>query len=177
MAMGYASEPMSLLPPATSTGSTPLSMLHSPAQQQPQAVATPATPQSQPYYAPPPQITTAPPSLQQPQVAYVPSAPYAASAVATQQPPATAYYAAAAAPPSYWQLMWQKRREVARLCVLSLVVLLAISFHATVLHYIKTYIEEQGSSLTEGKEMLLRLAYPVSVLLLLWHVKAFGTGK
>ena len=75
------------------------------------------------------------------------------------------------AEPGYLEMLWDRRRAVLKLCILSLVVLLAISGHATIWHYLQDYIE--GTDLTNAQEVALRLAYPAAVLIVLWHIKTF----
>ena len=76
--------------------------------------------------------------------------------------------------PGYLEQLWQRRRDVAKLCILSLVVLLAISINTAAWHYIREYIETHPT-LTQWQEVGLRVAYPVVVLLVLWHFKSFLT--
>lgn len=110
-----------------------------------------------------------------------PSAPYMASAAAQQQAAAAAAYyawlaqqqAAAARGPSYLQRLWSTRVDLARLLLLTLIVWLAISAHATFLHYLRAAVEARGG-MSEGRELALRAAYPVAILLALWHVKTFA---
>ena len=88
------------------------------------------------------------------------------------QPPSKVVLMQTALPePGYMDSLWNRRRAIVKLCVLSLVVLLAISGHATVWHYLREYIEV--ASLTQRQELAIRLAYPLSVLAVLWHVKTF----
>lgn len=111
-----------------------------------------------------------------------PSTPYVASAAAQQQAAATAAYyawlaqqqAAAARGPSYLERLWSTRVDLARLLLLTLIVWLAISAHATLLHYLRAFVESRGAGLSEGRELALRAAYPVAILLVLWHLKTFG---
>ncbi len=66
---------------------------------------------------------------------------------------------------------------MAKLGVLVLVVLLAISSHATAAHYLRAYLEEH-SGLEPWKEALVRAAYPLAVLAALWHLKMrLATGS
>jgi hypothetical protein len=74
--------------------------------------------------------------------------------------------------PGYTELLWQRRRDIAKLCILSLVVLLAISMHSAAWHYLREYIET-AARLSYWQEVALRGAYPVAVLFVLWHVKSF----
>jgi hypothetical protein len=106
---------------------------------------------------------------------WAPTAPPASQYTPQQQAAIAAAYRAAAVPqPTYLEILWQRRRDVARLVVLSLVVLLAISAHGACSHYLKTFIEEHAIEMTFWKELGVRLAYPVVVLIVLWHMKAFA---
>jgi hypothetical protein len=87
---------------------------------------------------------------------------------------AAAYMASAVVEPGYWDLLWERRRDVCKLVLLSLVVLLALSSHTTIWHYLKEFID--AASITRAQEVALRVAYPAAVLFVLWHVKAFLTG-
>lgn len=74
--------------------------------------------------------------------------------------------------PSYLERMWQRRRDMAKLGVLVMVVLLAISAHATIMHYVRVFLEEgAGAEWSPSQQAALRIAYPLLVLLLLWHTK------
>lgn len=73
-------------------------------------------------------------------------------------------------PNSFWDRMNYKRFEVAKLVVFSLVILLAISLDRFTTHYLTQYFGQ--SFLTETQELLLRLAYPVVIILIIWLIKA-----
>jgi hypothetical protein len=81
--------------------------------------------------------------------------------------------AALAAPPApspgLMERMWARRRELAKLCVLVLVVLLAMATHTTAWHYLKEYLED--ATLTSFQEFACRAAYPLVILVLLWALK------
>lgn len=77
--------------------------------------------------------------------------------------------------PGYLETLWERRRDVTKLAILSLVVLLAISAHSAAWHYIREFIETH-TRMTYWQEVGLRVAYPVVVLLVLWHLKAWGPG-
>ena len=79
--------------------------------------------------------------------------------------------------PGYFDTLWARRREVGKLCVLALVVLLAMALHSAAWHYLRDYVE--SGALTQGQEVAIRVGYPLVILLLLWHAKAFmcGSGK
>lgn len=75
--------------------------------------------------------------------------------------------------PGYLETLWERRRDVAKLAILSLVVLLAISAHSAAWHYLREFIETR-TRLTYWQEVGLRVAYPIVILLILWHFKAWG---
>ena len=74
--------------------------------------------------------------------------------------------------PSFFDTMWAKRKDVMKLVTLSLIILLGISLHSTIDHFFKKWLLE--ADLSERNEMLARMAYPLSVLLIIWMIK---TGK
>jgi hypothetical protein len=73
--------------------------------------------------------------------------------------------------PGYFETLWARRRAVVKLVVLALVVLLAVSSHATIWHYLKQLIEDVEP--TRYQEIALRVAYPLAVLAVMWNLKAF----
>jgi hypothetical protein len=73
---------------------------------------------------------------------------------------------------SYLDKLVAKRKEVLKLVLFSFVILLALSTHSLVKHYLKVYFAEVV--LTPTKEFALRLMYPTIVLLLLWNIKVFN---
>lgn len=101
--------------------------------------------------------------------------------VSVQQPgdipyqPPTAMYAhepqvAMMPTDSFWDRVSQKRYEVLKVFVLALIVLLAISMDHVVSHYLSQYIS--NSLLTTVQELLVRVSYPVAVLLVIWFIKS-----
>ena len=73
--------------------------------------------------------------------------------------------------PGYLENLWQKRRDVAKLCILALAVLLAISAHSAAWHYLREFIET-APQLSHWQELGLRIGYPAIVLIVLWNLKA-----
>ena len=90
---------------------------------------------------------------------------------AAPPPPSKVASSNTASDPGYLENLWQKRRDVAKLCILALAVLLAISAHSAAWHYLREYIETTPQ-LNEWHELGLRLAYPAIVLIVLWNLKA-----
>lgn len=129
-----------------------------------------------------PSIPPGPPApaiqqMQEPGYAQPSSAQPSASAMALAQQPAPQPTYNAPQPrqalysgPSYWDRLAGKRGEVAKMIVLSLVVLLAISLDRMSSHYLTGYIG--AAFLTTSQEFLVRLSYPLIVLLCLWMLKA-----
>lgn len=65
-----------------------------------------------------------------------------------------------------------KRRDVVKLLVMALTVLLALSAHHAISDLLRTYIN--NNDVTRNKETLLRFGYPTVVFLLLWSLKVFN---
>ena len=105
--------------------------------------------------------------------AYALAPPQSGSLVMTgSAKPAAASAPAESSDPGYLETLWEKRRDVAKLCILALAILLAISAHSAAWHYIREFIET-APNLNEWHELALRLAYPLIVLIVLWNLKAF----
>ena len=66
--------------------------------------------------------------------------------------------------------LWDKRREVTKLVILTFVILLAMSTHGFVCHYLKDYFI--NTPLSFWKEVSLRALYPVFVFITMWLTKA-----
>lgn len=73
----------------------------------------------------------------------------------------------------YFASLWSKRRDVSRLIILSITILLGISLHWFAQHYITTYLEEHAFDLTWWQELAARFAYPLLVVIVLWHCKTY----
>jgi ABC-type bacteriocin/lantibiotic exporter with double-glycine peptidase domain len=71
---------------------------------------------------------------------------------------------------SFWDRISQKRYEILKVFVLSLIVLLAISMDHVFTHYLTQYIS--NSLLTTLQEFLVRISYPVAILLVIWFIKS-----
>jgi hypothetical protein len=91
--------------------------------------------------------------------------------------PQSAMYAQQSAKPvklppsnSFWDRMGEKKGEVAKLVIFALVILLAISLDRFVTHYLTQYFGQ--SFLTETQALLIRLAYPIMIILVIWLIKA-----
>jgi hypothetical protein len=73
---------------------------------------------------------------------------------------------------SYIDRLFSKKKDMLRVFQLSLVVVLGISIHFLIDHYLRDYIK--NSDLSFERELLLRVLYPVALLFILWNMKAFS---
>lgn len=129
----------------------------------PAAPSVPAMPQ---VAAPPaPEIPMATASHAQP-----PEVPYQPPVAMYAQQSPTAKPMQAVVDDSMWSRLAAKKWEVVKLLVLSFVVLLGISMDRLCSHYLSSYLSK--AFLSEGQEFLVRLGYPVMILLVLWILKA-----
>ena len=131
--------------------------------------------QSQPT-APTVQSMQLPPVVQQPP----PQAPRQMVSVqqpseVVYQPPEAMYTQQPAVQPtpqqdSFLDRLSAHRYDVLKVTMFAFVILLAISFDRFFNHYLTQYISQ--AVLTNMQEILVRLSYPVAVLLVIWFVKA-----
>lgn len=139
-----------------------LSVVYGSSQLYPQPSVPPPAP-SPPPAQPMPELTV-PRSTQS--HAMPPDPPYT--------PPSAMYAQQSAAAPvpqdTFWERLSQKRSEVGKFVILAMVVLLAISIDRFVTHYVSSYVAK--AFLSETQEFLVRVAYPLAVILMLWIVKA-----
>jgi len=71
---------------------------------------------------------------------------------------------------SFWDRMVMSKREVLKLFILSIVIILGISLEKLGYHYITSYIS--STDLTTLQEFMVRLSFPVIVFLFLWIIKS-----
>jgi len=79
-------------------------------------------------------------------------------------------YAARSEHKSFWDRIGDKKVEVLKVFLLSLVIVLGISIDHFSKHYLEKYIST--AFLTETQEVLVRLSYPLIILLFIWIMKA-----
>lgn len=131
--------------------------------------------------SPPPQQSTTPPEIQPPpappqapptQIAQPPDVQYSPppAMFMQQTPQAPAAYSRPPADDTIWDRISQKKLDVLKLFVLALVILLGVSMDRFATHYLTSYIS--SSILSDFQELLVRLSYPVIVLIVLWVIKA-----
>lgn len=71
----------------------------------------------------------------------------------------------------YIDKLFSKKKELLRVIQFSLIIVLALSLHFIIDHYIKYYIK--NNDFTFERELIVRMLYPVAVLFVLWNMKAF----
>lgn len=127
--------------------------------------------------APPASTTPTPPPVQQPDIVYNPAPPPPAMFMQQQAPMYSAHSPASApaqipqqSEDTIWDRISQRKLDVLKLFILALVILLGISIDKVATHYIITYIN--NSVLTNIQELLVRVSYPIIVLIILWLIKA-----
>jgi hypothetical protein len=71
----------------------------------------------------------------------------------------------------YFDKLASKRKDVMRIIQLSLVIVLALSLHFIIDHYLKNYIK--NNDLSFERELIIRALYPVAIVFVIWNMKAF----
>ena len=71
----------------------------------------------------------------------------------------------------YLDKLFSKKKDLLRIIQFSLIIVLAMSLHFVIDHYIKYYIK--NNDFTFERELIIRLVYPVAVIFILWNMKAF----
>jgi hypothetical protein len=71
----------------------------------------------------------------------------------------------------FFDFLFMKKREMVKTIILALTVVTAFSIHSFFAFWIKSYTLK--SKLTLKSEMLLRLLYPLIILIIIWFMKAF----
>ena len=72
--------------------------------------------------------------------------------------------------PSFWDKLAMKKGDVFKLVIFALIILLAIALDKLIFHYVKSYMDE--NILTWTNEFIVRLSYPIMIVLLIWISKA-----
>lgn len=71
---------------------------------------------------------------------------------------------------SFWDRMIMSKREVLKLFILSIVIILGISIEKVGFYYISLYLN--STDLSSFQEFLVRISFPLIVFLLLWIIKS-----
>jgi hypothetical protein len=74
--------------------------------------------------------------------------------------------------PSYVDKLLAKKKEVWKFLQLALIVVLALSLHHIIEHYLKYYIN--NTDLSFERELVIRFLYPLAIIFLLWNFKVFS---
>jgi uncharacterized phage infection (PIP) family protein YhgE len=72
---------------------------------------------------------------------------------------------------SYLEKLFSKKKEVLRIIYFALIIVLAMSLHFVIDHYMKFYLK--NNDLSFERESIIRLLYPVSLIFILWNMKVF----
>ncbi len=71
----------------------------------------------------------------------------------------------------FFDFLFMKKREMVKTIILVLTIVTAFSIHSFFAFWIKSYTLK--SKLTMKSEMLIRLLYPLIILIIIWFMKAF----
>lgn len=71
---------------------------------------------------------------------------------------------------SFWDRMIMSKREVIKLFILSIVIILGISLEKIGCHYINNYLS--SNDLTFLQELLVRFSFPIVIFIILWIIKS-----
>ena len=72
---------------------------------------------------------------------------------------------------SYLDKLFAKKKDVLKIVQFSLIIVLAMSIHFIIDHYLKYYIK--NNDLTFERELIIRLIYPLSIIFIIWNFKTF----
>lgn len=73
---------------------------------------------------------------------------------------------------SYWDRLMNKRKDVMKLIMFSLIVVLALGIHAVLKASLKILIKKYDGH--PRNEWLLRAGYPLLIIFIMWNIKAFS---
>jgi hypothetical protein len=71
----------------------------------------------------------------------------------------------------YIDKLMSKRRDILKMIMFCLVILLALSSHMVIKHYYRSFLDT--TDLTPTKEFFVRIAYPLVILFALWNSRLF----
>jgi len=72
--------------------------------------------------------------------------------------------------PGFFEKLGNVKMELLKLFVFALIILLAISMDRTFSYYLKLYLDE--NILSWNQEFMMRFSYPISILIIIWIIKA-----
>jgi hypothetical protein len=118
-------------------------------------------PQAQQLQLPQPSNNIAPPANQDPRITLLLNELKKQQAITANMQEQTGYI----------DRLFSKKKDMLKVLQLALVIVLAMSIHFIIDHYLRNYIK--NNDFTFERELLLRLLYPFALLFVLWHMKAF----
>jgi small-conductance mechanosensitive channel len=73
----------------------------------------------------------------------------------------------------YLAMFWDRRSSVGKLIILSLAILFAVSLHHTACFYLKVASDrvKMSRNFKWWQDVIIRIAYPLIILIILWHAK------
>jgi hypothetical protein len=72
---------------------------------------------------------------------------------------------------SYFDKLSNKKKDLGRLIQFALIVVLGLSIHYMIYHYLSSYITQHDMS--AERQFVIRLLYPLAVIFVLWNLKVF----
>lgn len=75
----------------------------------------------------------------------------------------------------YVDALASKKKDMAKLVLMALLILFAISAHSVIDFSMRNFIVDNGLSFRQ--EIGVRVLYPALVILIVWHLRAFGNAK
>ena len=133
-------------------------------QQQMQQSSPPPQMQSLPHQQPPPQMQSSPHQQSPQQMSYM------MNKQMMEKEKFMNMYNTGVPEYSFWDRMVLSRREVLKLFILALVVVIGISLEKIGCHYLTNYIN--SNDLTTIQELLVRFSFPILIILILWIIKS-----
>jgi len=73
--------------------------------------------------------------------------------------------------PSYFDKLFSKKKELGKILQFTLIIVLGLSIHYLIDHYLMNYISNHDMSFE--RQLFLRVLYPVGILFVLWNLKVF----
>lgn len=71
----------------------------------------------------------------------------------------------------YIDRLFSKKKDMLKVFQLALIIVLAMSIHFVIDHYLRNYIK--NNDFTFERELIIRLLYPFALLFILWNLKVF----
>ena len=73
--------------------------------------------------------------------------------------------------PSYFDKLFSKKKELGKILQFTLIIVLGLSIHYLIDHYLINYINNHDMSFE--RQLFLRILYPIGILFILWNLKVF----